>query len=58
MTDTGKQNKKPVSAADIRKAKLAAELRANLIKRKAQARARRSGEADEREGMDSTDEKD
>lgn len=58
MTDTGKQNKKPASAADIRKAKLAAELRANLMKRKAQARARRSGEADEREGMERDEAKD
>ena len=43
---------KSPSSADARKAKLAAELRANLQKRKAQARARRAGEADEREGMD------
>ena len=41
-----------LSAAEVRKAKLAAELRANLMKRKAQARARRAGEADEREGME------
>lgn len=31
-----------------RKARLAAELRANLAKRKAQARAKRDGEADQR----------
>ena len=35
-----------------RKARLAAELRANLARRKAQARARREGAADERgEGL-------
>lgn len=33
---------------DDRKARLAAELRANLAKRKAQARARRQGDADSR----------
>ena len=33
---------------DERKARLAEQLRANLQKRKAQARARRSGEADSR----------
>ena len=31
-----------------RKARLAEQLRANLLRRKAQARARRTGEADER----------
>ena len=51
MTDTEKQKTKPRSAAEVRKAKLAAELRANLMKRKAQARARRAGEADHRQGM-------
>lgn len=44
--------KKPPTAAEIRKAKLAKELRANLMKRKEQARARRSGDGDERaEGL-------
>lgn len=39
--------------AKAREARLAAELRANLQKRKAQARARRAGEADRRdEGID------
>jgi hypothetical protein len=33
---------------DARKARLAEQLRANLQRRKAQARARRTGEADER----------
>jgi len=37
---------------DQRKARLAAELRANLARRKAQARSRRAGAADERpEGL-------
>jgi hypothetical protein len=39
------------SEAERRKARLAEELRANLARRKAQARARRSGEADQREGI-------
>jgi hypothetical protein len=39
-----------------RKARLAEELRANLLRRKAQARARRDGGADERpEGLGSAD---
>jgi hypothetical protein len=37
--------------ATDRKARLAEQLRANLQRRKAQARARRSGEADERQGL-------
>lgn len=40
--------KPPLADADRRKARLAAELRANLMKRKAQARSRRTGEADTR----------
>ncbi len=44
--------KTPTHGADERKARLAAELRANLMKRKAQARSRRTGEADTRpEGL-------
>ncbi|ODT08962.1 MAG: hypothetical protein ABS58_00355 [Mesorhizobium sp. SCN 65-20] len=44
--------KTPSSGADVRKLRLAAELRANLMKRKAQARSRRTGEADMRpEGL-------
>ncbi len=44
--------KTPSSGADVRKLRLAAELRANLMKRKAQARSRRTGEADTRpEGL-------
>ena len=38
----------PPSAKQRREARLAEELRANLQKRKAQARSRRTGEADER----------
>ncbi|TWH00572.1 hypothetical protein L598_001000000100 [Mesorhizobium sp. J18] len=39
-------------SADQRKMRLAAELRANLARRKAQARSRRAGAADERpEGL-------
>ena len=41
------------SAAAVRKARLAEELRANLQRRKQQARARRAGEADQRpEGIE------
>lgn len=36
------------SQADARKARLAQELRANLARRKQQARSRRQGEADHR----------
>jgi hypothetical protein len=36
------------SSEDLRKARLAEALRANLMKRKAQTRARRAGEADQR----------
>jgi hypothetical protein len=43
---------KSASAADDRKARLAEQLRANLVKRKAQARSRRAGEQDQRaEGL-------
>jgi hypothetical protein len=44
--------KNPRSDKDERKERLAAELRANLQRRKAQARSRRAGEADSRlEGL-------
>ena len=44
--------KKPLSAEDRRKARLAEQLRANLARRKAQARSRRAGDADQRpEGL-------
>ena len=47
MTETEKDQR-----ADPRKARLAAELRRNLAQRKAQSRARRTGEADTRpEGL-------
>jgi len=38
----------PDSAASVRETRLAAQLRANLQRRKAQTRARRDGEADQR----------
>ncbi|MGB3390147.1 MAG: hypothetical protein WBA88_19435 [Pseudaminobacter sp.] len=42
---------------DARKARLAEQLRANLQRRKAQARARRTGEADDRpEGITAANE--
>ena len=40
------------AAAARRKERLAEQLRANLQRRKQQARARRAGEADERQGLD------
>ena len=43
-----KQPAKRAAEPDTRKARLAAQLRANLSKRKAQARSRRAGEADRR----------
>jgi hypothetical protein len=49
---TAKDTKTPSTAQDQRKARLAEELRANLLKRKAQARSRRTGNADDRpEGL-------
>ena len=42
---------KPVQPADARKARLAAELRANLQRRKQQSRARRQGAMDEAAGL-------
>lgn len=39
------------SSEDMRKARLAEQLRANLQKRKTQVRARRSGEEDARVGL-------
>ena len=46
MTSTGDSPLKTAKAK--REARLAEELRANLQKRKAQARSRRTGEADDR----------
>jgi predicted transcriptional regulator of viral defense system len=43
------------NAAARRKARLAEQLRANLQRRKQQARARRAGDADERQGLGDTD---
>ena len=41
-------NKEKQIQADLRKKRRAEELRANLMRRKAQLRSRRAGEADER----------
>ena len=50
---TSKADTPGPAAKPDRKARLAEELRANLQRRKAQARSRRTGEADERpEGLD------
>ena len=46
MSEEGKDKS---DAEKARKARLAAELKANLARRKAQARARRAGEADARD---------
>ena len=45
---TSKSDPPPATARQRREARLAEELRANLQKRKAQARSRRTGAADER----------
>lgn len=52
MDKSGKPSAATITAAEARKAKLAEQLRANLMKRKAQARARRAGEADDRDGIE------
>lgn len=53
---TSKTPAAPPSQADERRARLAAELRANLQKRKAQARSRCIGAADERpDGLGAAD---
>jgi len=44
--------------ADARKNRLAEQLRTNLLRRKQQARARRSGEADQRLGLGRTEKPD
>ena len=50
--DSSRQSPRPKGAGDGRKARLAEQLRANLQRRKAQARSRRAGEADQRpEGL-------
>ena len=49
---TSKNSPLPATARERREARLAEELRANLKKRKVQARSRRTGGADERpEGL-------
>ncbi|MBP1853072.1 hypothetical protein [Rhizobium halophytocola] len=47
---TGIQKRQPTEA-DIRRARVAQKLRENLARRKHQNRARRSGEADETDGL-------
>jgi hypothetical protein len=49
--DTAAHRKDAGDAASRRKARLAEQLRANLQRRKQQARARRAGAADERQGL-------
>ena len=46
--DIARQPPRPDEAGARRKARLAEQLRANLQRRKAQARSRRAGEADQR----------
>lgn len=54
---TGKEGS-PSDAAARRKARLAEALRANLQKRKAQSRSRRTGQADDRrDGLLTSDQK-
>ncbi len=48
--DAGKAGKAGKTAADHRRDRAAAQLRANLMRRKQQIRARRSGLEDPREG--------
>lgn len=48
--DAGKAGKAGKTAADHRRDRAAAQLRANLMRRKQQIRARRSGREDSREG--------
>ena len=44
----GKRDSGGTKAGDNRKARLAEQLRANLLRRKSQARSRRAGDADRR----------
>ncbi|HEV7308870.1 hypothetical protein [Ensifer sp.] len=46
-----KEKKKDTTEADLKKARLARNLRDNLMRRKQQMRARRSGAADEVSGL-------
>ncbi|WP_024849511.1 MULTISPECIES: hypothetical protein [unclassified Aminobacter] len=48
MTSQDDQKRKQASQKDERRKRLAEQLRANLMRRKAQARSRRVGEADSR----------
>ncbi|HEX5934985.1 MAG TPA: hypothetical protein VFY63_12545 [Pseudorhizobium sp.] len=45
------ENAKPAGREEERKARAAAKLRENLMRRKSQARARRLGAADETDGL-------
>jgi len=52
VNPSDENDRKQTTSADVRKARLAARLRANLQQRKMQARSRRDGEADSRpEGL-------
>jgi hypothetical protein len=54
--ETGMAEKEKTETRSEREKRLAAELRANLARRKAQARSRRAGNADERaEGIPTVD---
>jgi len=48
--EADKDRSKPKSAAEERAERLKAQLRANLVRRKMQARARRGGAEDDRSG--------
>lgn len=48
---TSNEPRKPKTEAERREERRAAELRANLQRRKAQIRARRKGSADESDGL-------
>ena len=52
MTVEKDQDSRATDAAKVRQDRLAEQLRRNLRQRKEQTRARRSGAADEREGLD------
>ena len=54
--ETGHAGASPKASAGAgrRKARMAEQLRANLQRRKQQARARRAGNADDRQGLDAS----
>lgn len=51
VSSDGEKRKRGPTEADLRKARNAAKLRENLLKRKAQVRARRQGEAETGNGL-------